>query len=157
VREYENVIVTRTFSKAYCLAGARVGYAIGSAEAVDYVDRFLVPGSAISSPALHAGLAAFEDVGHHRHQVERITTERERLLPRLRALGLTAYDSVCNFVAVDCAERDGGAAGLAAAVLAEGVVVRPLGTILRISIGRSEENDALVEALERALARAGAS
>ena len=58
MHEYDNVIVTRTFSKAYCLAGVRVGYAVGNAELLDYVDRFLVPGSSISSPALHAGLAA---------------------------------------------------------------------------------------------------
>ena len=82
----------------------------------------------------------------------RITEERERLLPRLRELGLAAYPSHGNFVAVDCAERPGGAEGLAAAVLAEGVVVRPLGELVRISIGRTEENDALVEALARVLA-----
>ena len=151
VREYDNVVVTRTFSKAYCLAGARVGYAVGSAEVLDYVDRVLVPGSAVSSLALHAGLAALEDEEYHAHQIARITSERERLLPRLRALGLRAYDSLGNFVPVDCAERPGGAEALARAVLAEGVVVRPLGTILRISLGRSDENDALVAALERAL------
>jgi histidinol-phosphate aminotransferase len=151
VHEYDNVIVTRTFSKAYCLAGVRVGYGIGSAEVIDHVDRFLVPGGSIGNPALHAGLAALEDEAYHDHQVARITEERERLLPRLRNLGLAAYPSHGNFVAVDCAGRAGGAEGLAAAVLAEGVVIRPLGTLVRISIGRSEENDALVEALARAL------
>ena len=156
VHEFANVIVTRTFSKAYCLAGVRVGYAVGSADLLDHVDRFLVPGSSVSSPALHAGLAALEDEAYHRHQVERITGERERLLPRLRHLGLRAYPSAGNFLAVDCAEREGGAEGLAAAVLAEGVVVRPLGSLVRISIGRREENDALVGALERAL-RTGAA
>ena len=157
VHEYDNVVVTRTFSKAYCLAGARVGYAVGNAELLGYVDRFLVPGSAISSPALHAGLAALEDEAYHRRQVTRIVAERDRLLPRLRALGLYAYPSLGNFVPVDCAERRGGAAALAAAVRAEGVVVRPLGSILRISIGRAEENDALVAALGRALTQEAGS
>jgi len=152
VHEYDNVILTRTFSKAYCLAGVRVGYAVGSAEVLDHVDRFLVPGGSIGNPALHAGLAALEDEAYHDHEVARITEERVRLLPRLRELGLSAYPSHGNFVAVDCAERPGGADGLAAAVLAEGVVVRPLGTLVRISIGRTEENDALVRALARVVA-----
>ncbi len=153
VHEFDNVLVTRTFSKAYCLAGARVGYAVGSHELVDYVDRFLVPGSAVSGPALHAGLAAYEDEDYHTRQVERISHERQRLLPRLRSLGLTAFDSAANFVAVECEGRPGGAEALAAGILAEGVVVRPLGTILRISIGRRDENDALVAAVERTLAK----
>jgi histidinol-phosphate aminotransferase len=152
VHEYDNVIVTRTFSKAYCLAGVRIGYAVGSLEVLDHVDRFLVPGGSIGNPALHAGLAALEDEAYHDHEVARITEERERLLPRLLELGLVAYPSHGNFVAVDCAERPGGAGGLAAAVLAEGVVVRPLGTLVRISIGRAEENDALVAALGRVVA-----
>jgi histidinol-phosphate aminotransferase len=157
VHECANVIVTRTFSKAYCLAGVRVGYAVGNAELLDYVDRFLVPGSSISSPALHAGLAALEDEAHLERQIERITGERERLLPALRALGLRAYPSAGNFVAVDCSGREDGAARLAAAVLAQGVVVRPLGTLVRISIGRREENDALLASLTRALEEEGAS
>ncbi len=151
VHEYDNVIVTRTFSKAYCLAGIRVGYAVGSTEVLDYVDRFLVPGSSVSSPALHAGLAALDDEAYHQHQVGRITSERERLLPRLRDLELRAYPSGGNFLAVDCSARPGGAVELAASLLAEGVVVRPLGSIARISIGRREENDALVTALSRVI------
>ena len=157
VHDYDNVIVTRTFSKAYCLAGVRVGYAVGNAELLDYVDRFLVPGSSISSPALHAGLAALEDEAYHQRQIERIVGERERLLPALHDLGLRVYPSAGNFVAVDCAARRGGAAGLAAAVLAHGVVVRPLGELVRISIGRREENDALLTALRGALAEESAS
>ena len=70
VHEYENIVVSRTFSKAYCLAGLRVGYVVGDAAVLDHVDRFLVPGGSISSAALHAGLAAFEDEGHHRRQVD---------------------------------------------------------------------------------------
>ena len=50
VHEYDNIVISRTFSKAYCLAGVRVGYAVGSARVLDYVDRFLVPGSSVSSP-----------------------------------------------------------------------------------------------------------
>ena len=112
---------------------------------LDHVDRFLVPGGSVGNPALHAGLAALEDEAYHDHQVARITEERERLLPRLRELGLAAYPSHGNFVAVDCAERPGGAEGLAAAVLAVGR--RRAAARRRSSASASaarEENDALV-------------
>jgi histidinol-phosphate aminotransferase len=146
VHDYDNVIVTRTFSKAYCLAGVRVGYAVGNAALLDYVDRFLVPGSSVGSPALAAGLAALEDETYHRRQVERIVEERGRLLPRLRDLGLRTYPSGGNFLAVTC-ETPPDAAALASSLLERGVVVRPLGSLVRISIGRREENDALLAAL----------
>ncbi len=155
VHEYENIVITRTFSKAYCLAGVRVGYAVGSARILDYVDRFLVPGSSVSSPALHAGLAAFEDEEYHQHQIERITSERERLVPLLRDLGLRAYASGGNFVAVDCSEPS-MATSFAASVLTQGVVIRPLGSLVRISIGRREENEALVAAVSRVIGAEGA-
>jgi len=155
VHEYENVIITRTFSKAYCLAGARVGYAVGNARVLDFVDRLLVPGSSVSSPALHAGLAAFEDEEYHRRQVSRITSERERLVPLLRDLGLRAYSSGGNFVAVNCSEPP-IAASFAASVLTHGVVIRPLGSLVRISIGRREENEALVAAVNHVIEAEGA-
>ncbi|WP_411276866.1 pyridoxal phosphate-dependent aminotransferase [Gaiella sp.] len=153
--EYDNLIITRTFSKAYCLAGVRVGYAVGNAALLDYVDRFLVPGSSVSGPALHAGHAAFEDEGYHQLQVERITRERERLLPLLRGLGLRAYASGGNFLPVDCSEPP-AASAFAASVLAHNVVIRPLHSLVRISIGRREENDALVAAIARVIEAEGA-
>ena len=155
VHEFDNIIITRTFSKAYCLAGVRVGYAVGNAGLLDFIDRFLVPGSSVSSPALHAGLAAFEDEAYHQHQVERIASERERLFPLLRDLGLRTYPSRGNFLAVDCSQP-AIAASFAASVLAQLVVIRPLGSLVRISIGRQEENDALVAAVERVIEAEGA-
>lgn len=147
VHEYDRVVVTRTFSKAYCLAGLRVGYAVGSAELLDYVDRFLVPGSAIASASLHAGLAALQDEAYHAHQVQRITGERTRLAGALRELGFRTWDSKGNFVSVDAAAVAGGGDGLAEALLRAGIVVRPFGSLVRISVGRTEENDALLEAM----------
>jgi histidinol-phosphate aminotransferase len=147
VHEYDNIVLSRTFSKAYCLAGLRVGYVVGDVAVLDYVDRFLVPGSSISSAALHAGLAALEDEEHHAHQVERIRTERERVLEGLRALGLRAFDSFGNFVAVDASDRPGGAGAFAAAVREHGIVIRVMDERLaRITVGRAEENDRLLAA-----------
>jgi histidinol-phosphate aminotransferase len=147
VDESDRVVLTRTFSKAYCLAGLRIGYAIGAASVLDYVDRFLVPGSSISSAALHAGLAALEDADHHGRQVERIRSERARLIAALRERGVRAYDSNGNFVA---AEAPDGARALAAALLEHRVVVRTMDErLIRITVGRREENDAVLAAFER--------
>jgi histidinol-phosphate aminotransferase len=154
VHEYANVILSRTFSKAYCLAGLRLGYIVGHASVLDYVDRFLVPGSSVSSAALHAGLAALEDDAHHDHQVHRIIGERERLLQGARRLGLTAYESRGNFVAVDASGYPGRAEGLVEAMLAQGVVIRPMvETIARISVGTTDENEAVLAGLESIVAR----
>jgi histidinol-phosphate aminotransferase len=145
VHESERVVVTRTFSKAYCLAGLRVGYVVGDGDVLDYVDRFLVPGGSISSAALHAGLAALEDEDHHRRQVERIRAERARLTADVRALGVRAFDSRGNFVAVEAPE---GARALADAILEHGVVVRVMGEeLVRITVGRREENDRVLAAI----------
>lgn len=152
VHEYPNVILTRTFSKAYCLAGLRVGYAVGDTEVLDYVDRFLVPGSSISSAALQAGLAALLDERYHDRQVQRIIAERQRLLEAIRAIGLTAYASRGNFVAVDASQYPGAAESLVAAMLARGVAIRPMTkTIARISVGTEAENDAALAALEASI------
>src|SRR5712691_1125362 len=147
VHEYDNIVLSRTFSKAYCLAGLRAGYVVGDAAVLDYVDRFLVPGSSISSAALHAGLAALEDEDHHSRQVKRIRTERSRVLAGLRALGLRAFDSFGNFVAVDVEDRPGGSAAFADAIREQGIVIRVMDeNLVRITVGRAEENARLLAA-----------
>ena len=146
--DYPHVVITRTFSKAYCLAGLRVGYAVSSPALMEYVDRFLVPGSAVSSTALRAGLAALRDDEYHSHQVTRIIAERDRLTRKLRALGYAVWDSRCNFVSVDAASYPGGGSAVADGLLTEGLVVRPFGDIVRISIGTRVENDALLAAMQ---------
>jgi histidinol-phosphate aminotransferase len=157
VHEYDNVVISRTFSKAYCLAGVRLGYVVGEAALLDYVDRFLVPGSSVSSVALHAGLAALGDESWHRHQIERIAAGRERLLAGLRELGVTAYDSLGNFVAIDASRFPGHAQALVAAMLEHRVLVRVMDeTIVRITVGRSEEDEAVIGAVEAVLASATA-
>jgi histidinol-phosphate aminotransferase len=121
---------------------------VSSPELMDYVDRFLVPGSAVSSTALRAGLAALQDEEYHSYQVSRIVAERDRLIPKLRELGYPTWDSKCNFVSVDAEEYPGGGPALADALLTEGLVVRPFGPIVRISIGTRAENDALLAAMQ---------
>lgn len=148
-RARENVIVTRTFSKAYCLAGLRVGYALGGAEILAHVERLLVPGSAVSSASLHAATAALLDGVYHERQVKRIVAERARLSGALRELGVHVWKSGGNFVPVDARRSPGRAEGLADALLEHGIVVRPFGDVLRISIGVEHENDAVIAAMRR--------
>jgi histidinol-phosphate aminotransferase len=152
VHEYHNVVLSRTFSKAYCLAGLRLGYVVGDAQVLDYVDRFLVPGSSVSSATLHAGLAALGDDAYHDRQVARIIAERERLLAGVRDAGLTAYESRGNFVAVDASGYPGQAVGLVGAMLERGVVIRRMGdALVRISVGTASENDGALRAFVAAL------
>ncbi|MHB1835267.1 MAG: pyridoxal phosphate-dependent aminotransferase [Solirubrobacteraceae bacterium] len=146
-RERENVILTRTFSKAYCLAGLRVGYALGGAEIIGYVERMLVPGSAISNAALHAGLAALADDAYYERQTARIRAERARLTAALRDLGMVVWESAGNFIPVDARAFPAMAEGLADALRARRIVTRPFGEILRISIGVKRENDAVIAAM----------
>jgi histidinol-phosphate aminotransferase len=153
-RDFDNVILTRTFSKAYCLAGLRIGYALGGTEILGYVERLLVPGSAVSSASLHAGLAALRDDAHHEGQTTRIIAERARLTRALRGLGLSVWDSRGNFVPVDARDFPGQADGLAAALLEQQIVVRPFGEILRISVGVERENDAVIAAVGNVVAAA---
>jgi histidinol-phosphate aminotransferase len=153
VHEYRNVILSRTFSKAYCLAGLRLGYVVGDAEVLDYVDRLLVPGSSVSSATLHAGLAALADDAYHDRQVARIIAERERLLAGIRDAGFTAYESRGNFVAVDASRYPGRATGLVGAMLERGVVIRSMGeALVRISVGIAAENGILLAGMRAASA-----
>jgi histidinol-phosphate aminotransferase len=147
------VAVLRTFSKAHGLAGLRVGYGIAAPEVVDAVDTVREPFNA-NLVGQAAALAALEDDAHVRRTVELCRRERARVAAALAARGLQVEPSLANFLLVDTG-REG--AGLFRRMLAEGVIVRPMGaygfdTCLRISVGTEAENDRMLAALERALA-----
>jgi histidinol-phosphate aminotransferase len=145
VHELGHVVVTRTFSKAHSLAGLRVGYALGDPQVLDYIARFLVPGSSVGVAALAAASAALADDEYTREHVEHVIAERARVTAALRAHGLRAFDSSGNFVAVDPAPATAEeAAGM---IRDGGVLVRVLGDLVRITIGSAEQNDLLISAL----------
>jgi histidinol-phosphate aminotransferase len=145
VHELPQVVVTRTFSKAHSLAGLRVGYALGDARVLDFVARFLVPGSSVGVAALAAASAALADDDYTREHVRRVLDERARLTSALRERGLRVFDSHANFVAIDPAPAT--PAAFAAAARDGGVVVRVLGDLVRVTIGSREQNDLLLSAL----------
>lgn len=145
------LVVLRTFSKAYGLAGLRVGYGFASEAVIEAIDIVREPfNTNIVGQA--AALAALDDEGHVRETVALNREERGRLTKGLRELGLTVLPSQGNFVLANVAAP---AVELFDRLLARGVVVRPTRspyeTWLRISIGRRRDNAACLEALSAAL------
>lgn len=144
----DNVVVTRTFSKAYALAGLRVGYAVGSPGAIAVLER-LRESFNVNSLALVAAEAALADAAHAAKIREHTAQEREWLAAQLRARGLRVLPSQTNFLLVDF-ERD--AAAVEEQLFRHAVVVRPMAgyglpTCLRISVGTRTESERLLEAL----------
>jgi histidinol-phosphate aminotransferase len=147
-RRRENVVVTRTFSKAHALAGLRVGYGVCAAATADLVDRVALPGWSVSGPAIAAALAALDDPAAAARCVDEVRDARERLLASLRAAGLDAYDSQANFVAVSAAPAAGGAAALAEAFRAHGVLIRVMDAgLARITVPRGRAAGRLLAAV----------
>ena len=138
----EGVVVLRTFSKAFGLAGARVGYALAERDTAVELNRRQAPQpvSGLSAALALAALASPPDVSA---QVE----ERERLARSLRALGLEPLPSWANFLFVPVEDP----AALAEALLRAGLVVRRFPDGIRLSVRDREDDDLLLEGLARAL------
>ncbi|MGB5259305.1 MAG: histidinol-phosphate transaminase [Gammaproteobacteria bacterium] len=149
---FPNLIVTRTFSKAYGLAGLRVGYAVSHPEVAGLLNRVRQPFN-VNLVAQAGALAALDDHEHLASSVRRNREGMQQLLDGFIALGLSWIDSVGNFVSVDTG-RPG--AGVYAALLQEGVIVRPVANYampnhLRITVGNREENARCLAGLEKVL------
>ena len=140
----DGVIVIRTFSKAFGLAGARVGYAVADAETTRELNARQAP-CQVSSLSAALALAALESPP----DVSPVVEERERLASALRALDLEPLPSQANFLFVPVDD----ARALAEALLRQGLAVRPFQDGIRISILDSADDDLLVEALARTLDR----
>ncbi|MDX8401722.1 MAG: histidinol-phosphate transaminase [Mariprofundaceae bacterium] len=146
---HPGLVVCRTFSKAFGLAGLRVGYGVADPALVAVLHRFREPFN-VNLVAQAAARAALDDMDWVRERVARTLTERARLEAALAGMGLLGGASKGNFVLL----RDARAASIAAALEDAGVIVRPLAPYgmadwLRISVGRPEENDRLLDALAR--------
>ncbi|MGH8444458.1 MAG: histidinol-phosphate transaminase [Solimonas sp.] len=149
---YPNLIVFRTFSKAYGLAGLRAGYSLSSAAMADVLNRVRQPFNN-NSLALLAAEVALDDQDYVQRSVELNTRERARLTTALQALGLTVLPSQANFVAVGFG-RD--AKPIHQGLLEQGVIIRPLASYampqyLRVTVGTEAENDRFLEALNTVL------
>ncbi|WP_188188738.1 histidinol-phosphate transaminase [Nonomuraea sp. SYSU D8015] len=144
-RDRPNVCVVRTFSKAYGLAGLRVGYMIAHEPVAAAVRKTIVP-FAINHLAQVAALASLKAEDELLERVERVVKERTRVREALIAQGWTVPHSEANFVWLRLGERT---LDFAAACAAEGVAVRPFaGEGARVSIGDPEANDAFLAAAD---------
>ena len=152
---HPNLIVFRTFSKAYGLAGLRVGYSLSSAALADVLNRVRQPFNN-NSLALLAAEVALDDQDYVRASVELNGRERTRLADALRAMGLGVLPSQANFLAIDFGRN---AAPIHQGLLEQGVIVRPLASydmpqFLRVTVGTQAENDRFLEALGAVLKKA---
>ena len=152
IERFPNLLVSRTFSKAYGLAGLRVGYGVANAEVADLMNRVRQPFN-VSSVALAAAEAALADEEFLAQSAELNRRGMQQLTDAFVALGLEWIPSAGNFVTF----KVGDAAGVNRALLQQGVIVRPIAGYgmphwLRVSIGLPEENARFIAALKRALA-----
>jgi len=157
VRQYPNLLVSRTFSKAYGLAGLRVGYGIAQPQLTDLLNRIRQPFN-VNSLAQAAAVAALNDAEFLRQSAELNAAGYLQLTQAFDRLGLQYVPSSGNFVLVRVGDDNGAGARVNLALLKQGVIVRPVGNYglpqwLRISIGLPEENATFIEALEVALAQ----
>ena len=146
--DFPNLIITRTFSKAYGLAGLRVGYSISSPEIADLLNRVREPFNN-NSLALVAAEAALGDRDYLRHSIELNRDGMRQLTGFFQASNLDWIASAGNFVSVDLKQD---ALPVYQALLNKGVIVRPVANYglsehLRISIGSVEENQLFIKAL----------
>lgn len=153
MERFANLVVARTFSKGYGLAGLRVGFIAAHAGLVAVMERVRESFN-VNLPALAAARAALYDQDHLDEVRERNAEERAWLREQLRARGLSVPASQTNFLLVDFGRE---AAPVEAALIGRSVVLRPmvgygLSTCLRITVGNRDENCRLLQALDEVLA-----
>ena len=152
VARHPNLVVTRTFSKAYALAGLRVGFAIADSRLVAVMERVRESFN-VNGLGLVAAQAALADDEHLRASITNNAMQRDAMTSALRERGLRVSPSQTNFLLVEFGEQ---AARVEAGLVSRGVVLRPmggygLGECLRITIGTALENQRLLAALDDVL------
>ena len=148
---FPNLVITRTFSKVYGLAGLRVGYALASAGVADLMNRVRQPFN-VNSMALAAAAAALEDVAFVRESFELNRRGMRQICAGLDSIGLAFIPSFGNFVTF----KVGNGTGVFQKLLQSGVIVRPIASYgmpeyLRVSIGLESENARFLESLKKAI------
>jgi histidinol-phosphate aminotransferase len=148
---FPNLLISRTFSKAYGLAGLRVGYGLGSAEVIDLLNRVRQPFN-VNAPALAAAEAALDDSEFLARSYALNSEGMAQLVTGLHALGIESVPSKGNFLLA----KVGDAARINTELLARGLIVRPvtnygLPEFLRVSVGLAGQNARFLEALKACL------
>jgi len=157
--QYPNLVVTRTFSKAYGLASLRVGYGVSSPEIADLMNRVRPPFN-VNSFALAAAVASLNDAEYVAESKAVNDAGMAFLTQSFDKLGLPYIPSVGNFISFEIPSSAGISAALVdQKLLAAGVIVRPIANYempdhLRVSIGTQSENEIFIAALSKTLADA---
>jgi len=159
LKQYKNVFITRTLSKAYGLAGLRFGYLLANKEIIDRISATLIPWN-LSTIAMWAGLAAFEDtdalaerVTFNNDQVEMIETELGKIP------GLVIFHSHGNYILFDAGPAGKKGEDVVAYAQEKGIILRPQPTMygsdgfFRITIGTREENEKIVKIIREFFAQ----
>ena len=149
--QFANLVVTRTFSKAYGLAGLRVGYAMAHADVADLMNRIRQPFN-VNTLGLVAAAAALDDKAFIERSYAANRLGMQQMTQGLQLLGLEFIPSFGNFVTF----RIGNATAMYRRLLEKGVIVRPIGAYglpehLRVSVGLASENHQFLQALESAM------
>lgn len=149
---YDNVITLRTFSKAYGLAGLRLGYCVASPKILKELYKVKLPFEP-STLALAAGEAALDDEGFVQEYVALVRKGREYFYERLGAMGISYLPSAANFVMVDF-KTEAALQKVFETLLEEGIIIRPLQAFglphcARISIGLPSQNEKCMEVIKQ--------
>jgi histidinol-phosphate aminotransferase len=151
--EFENLIITRTFSKVYGLAGLRIGFGLASAHITDLMNRVRQPFNT-NSMAQAAAISAMRDDDFVSRSYELNLTQRNRLEKLFGEMGLPYVPSKGNFVMVNL----GDGAAVSEQLLHAGIIVRPIANYglpewVRVSVGLEQENTAFIKALAKILGK----
>ncbi|RLI76702.1 histidinol-phosphate transaminase [Archaeoglobales archaeon] len=150
VNEFDNLIVVRSFSKFFGLAGLRIGYAVGNEQIIEGLEKIRLP-FCISKVACDVAIAALKSVDYYNKLRDVVVKERDRLIKEINKIPLLhAYNSDANFVLVKVEKK----INLARKLEERGIIVRNVtglmglkGEHVRITVGSKEENDFLIETL----------
>ncbi len=149
--QYPNLVITRTFSKAYGLAALRLGYAVSSPEIADVLNRARLPFN-VNTIAAKAACAALNDHEHVKKTVLLNQQGMRQLKQGLQILGLSYIPSIGNFITIDV----NAAATVYQQLLYEGIIVRPLTAYgmpqhIRVTVGTLEQNERFLAAMHKLL------
>ena len=153
-KEFSNLIILRTFSKAHALAGLRVGYGFADPGIIDALDRVRPPFN-VSAPGQAGAEASLKDGARIKKAVRHVLEERQKVLPVLSELGLAAIPSAGNFVLIDVSPRRGEE--LFESLLLRGIIVRSMDEYglphhIRVTYGLPAENQLFLKAFKEVLA-----
>ncbi|MGB2591177.1 MAG: histidinol-phosphate transaminase [Candidatus Acidiferrum sp.] len=153
-RSRKNLLILRTFSKVYGLAGMRIGFAIGQPTLISAMNKLKTPFNT-SGVAQAAALAAIDDREHVERCIASNANERKRLSEGLHKIGLRPVPSETNFIFIEVGPD---AQEICNELLQLGVIVRPLGWMgfpeaMRVSVGTADENEKCLAAMAQVLAK----